>query len=75
MMMTGPTLPRVLSNIRCAAQVSAMTSAGISRAILPERSGMHDPPRKWAANDAFRKPRGFNQPVKINAGFDAHLVT
>ena len=52
-----------------------MTSAGISRAILPERSGMHDPPRKWAANDAFRKPRGFNQPVKINAGFDAHLVT
>ena len=36
---------------------------------------MHDPPREWAANDAFRKPRGFNQPVKINAGFNAHLVT
>ena len=35
---------------------------------------MHDPPREWAANDAFRKPRGFNQPVKINAGFYAHLV-
>lgn len=35
---------------------------------------MHDPPREWAANDAFRKPRGFNQPVKINAGFNAHLM-
>ena len=35
---------------------------------------MHDPPREWAANDAFRKLRGFNQPVKINAGFNAHLV-
>jgi hypothetical protein len=36
---------------------------------------MHDPPREWAANDAFRKPRGFNQPVKVNAGFNPHLVT
>ena len=36
---------------------------------------MHDPPGQRAANDAFRKPRGFNQPVKINAGFNAHLVT
>ena len=36
---------------------------------------MHDPPREWAANDAFRKPRGFNQPVQIYAGFNAHLVT
>ena len=35
---------------------------------------MHDPPREWAANDTFRKPRGFNQPVKINAGFNAHLM-
>ena len=35
---------------------------------------MHDPPCQWAANDAFRKPRGFNQPVKINAGFYAHLM-
>ena len=35
---------------------------------------MHDPPRERAANDAFRKPRGFNQPVKINAGFNAHLM-
>ena len=36
---------------------------------------MHDPPRQRAANDAFRKPRGFNQPVKVNAGINAHLVT
>jgi hypothetical protein len=35
---------------------------------------MHDPPRERAANDAFRKPRGFNQPVKVNAGFNAHLM-
>ena len=35
---------------------------------------MHDPPREWAANDAFRKPRGFNQPVKIDAGFNAHFM-
>jgi formyl-CoA transferase len=40
---------------------------------LPERSGTHDPPREWAANDAFRKPRGFNQPVKVNAGALAML--
>ena len=36
---------------------------------------MHDPPRQRAANDALRKPRGFNQPVKINAGCNAHFVT
>jgi hypothetical protein len=47
----------------------------LRRAVLPERSGMHDPPREWAANDALRKPRGFNQPVKINAGCNAHFVT
>ena len=35
---------------------------------------MHDPPCQWAANDAFRKPRGFNQPIKINAGFNAHFM-
>ena len=35
---------------------------------------MHDPPCKGAADDAFRKPRGFNQPVKINAGFNAHFM-
>ena len=36
---------------------------------------MHDPPCQRAANDAFGEPRGFNQPVKIDAGFNAHLVT
>jgi hypothetical protein len=36
---------------------------------------MHDPSGQRAANGAFRKPRGFNQPVKVNAGFNAHLVT
>ena len=33
---------------------------------------MHDPPCQWVVDDAFRKSRGFNQQVKINAGFNAH---